>query len=228
MKFLTSVTLIAIASLTGCASTLRANVTTYQAWPADVPDTSYVFERTKAKDDSLEYRNTENLVRSAVRNLGFSEAEANKKPSLKITVDFDQKIADVRTIQPVAIDPYFYGGGFYGSGFFGGGAFRHGYYGSRFGYGYPGYGYPGFGYDPYFYGPPAVAYQDVTYQVARRQLHVLISRYLDGKAAYDVTVNSQGQNLSLATVMPYLVRGAFADFPAKNGVTRTIDMKMDN
>ena len=223
MKSLPLLTLTAIVSLTGCASTLRADVTTYHAWPADVPDTSYVFERTKAQDDSLEYRNTENLVRSAVRNVGLTEAEANKKPSLKITVDFNQQISDVRTIQPVAIDPYFYGGGFYGAGFYSRGPFRHGYYGSRFGY-----GFPGFGYDPYFYGPPAVAYQDVTYQVARRQLHVLISRYIDGKAVYDVKVNSQGQNPSLATVMPYLVRSAFADFPGKNGVTRTIDMKVDN
>lgn len=213
----------AVMSLAGCASTMRADVTTFHAWPADVPDTSYVFERTKAQDDSLEYRNVENLVRGAVRNLGFNEAEAGKKPSLKILIDFDQHIADVRTIQPVAIDPYFSGSAFYGNGFYGYGPYRHGFYGSRFGY-----GFPGFGYDPYFYGPPAVVYQDVTYQVARRQLHVLIRRYIDGKAVYDVKVNSQGQNLSLVTVMPYLVRSAFADFPGKSGVTRTVDMKIDN
>lgn len=223
MKYLTLILITATLMLTGCASTLRADVTTFTTWPADVPDTSYVFERTKAQDDSLEYRSYENLVRNTVRNLGLHEAEAGKKPSLKITLDYQQQVADVRSIEPVVVDPYFYGPTFYGSGFYGQGGYRRGWYGNRYGV-----GYPGFGYDPFFRGPQVVGYQDVTYQINRRQLHVLMSRYLDGKAVYDVRVNSQGQNPSLATVMPYLVRSAFADFPGKNGVTRTIEMKVDN
>lgn len=218
MKYLTLILITATLLLTGCASTLRADVTTFHAWPTDVPDTSYVFERTKEQDDSLEYRNYEDLVRHAVRKLGLNEAEAGKKPSLKIVLDFDQHVADVRKIEPVAVDPFFHGSLLVGHGLY-----RRGWYGNRYGY-----GNPGFGIDPYFYGPPAVVYRDVTYQINRRQLHVLISRYLDGKAVYDVHVNSQGQNASLAAVMPYLVRSAFADFPGKSGVTRIIDMKVDN
>ena len=223
MKCLTFTLIAAMLMLGGCASTIRTDVTAFNAWPADVPDTSYVFERTKAQDDSLEYRSYENLVRNAVRKLGLQEAEAGKKPSLKIMLDFNQQVADVRSIQPVVVDPYFYGPSFYGGGFYGRGFYGRGWYGNRFGY-----GYHGFGYDPFFAAAPVVAYQDVTYQVNRRQLHVLMSRYVDGKAVYDVRVNSQGQNPSLAAVMPYLVRSAFADFPGKNGVTRIIDMKMDN
>ena len=218
MKYLISIFLTATVLLSGCASVIRTEVTAFHAWPADVPDTSYVFERTKAQDDSLEYRSYENLVRNTVRGVGLQEANAAKKPSLKITFDYGQQIVDVRTIEPVVVDPYFYGSGFYGGGFYGRGPYRRGFYGGPF---------IGYGIDPFYWGPPLVRYQDVSYPVSHRQLHLLISRYTDSKSVYEVTVRSQGQNPSLAAVMPYMVRSAFSNFPGQSGVTRTIDMKME-
>jgi hypothetical protein len=41
-----------------------------------------------------------------------------------------------------------------------------------------------------------------------------------------VTVKSEGTNSSLAAVMPYLVRSAFAEFPGENGVPRQIELKI--
>lgn len=131
------------------------------------------------------------------------------KPALKITFDYKLNVTDVRTIEPVYLDPFMYGPGFYGSPF----------YGRRF------YGY---GYDPFFWGPPVVQYQDRTTQLSRRELHLLISRYGDAKGLYDVRVNSRGQNPSLPAVMPYLVRSAFADFPGQSGVPRTIALQLPN
>lgn len=56
-----------IALLSGCAtSTIRSNVTAFNEWPASLPDKSFVFERTKAQDQDLEYRSYENLVRAEV------------------------------------------------------------------------------------------------------------------------------------------------------------------
>lgn len=201
--------LVAVLSLvlSGCASTVRSNVTAFNEWPNELPDKTFVFERTKAQDQSLEYRSYENLVRSEVRRLGLVEADATQKPALKLTLDYAVAISDLRTIQPVYGDPFFYGSPFYYPSFY-----RRGFY--------------GYGYDPFWF-PPVVEYRDQTIQINRRQLHVLISRFADGKSLYDVKVNSTGQNSSLPAVMPYLVKSAFADFPGPSGVTRTIDMKMN-
>lgn len=198
---------VLLVLLAGCASTVRSNVTVFSDWPAALPDQTYVFERSQAQDKDLEYLNYENLVRNAVRRLGMTEAETGKSPSLKITLSYNVNVVDVRTVQPVYADPFFYGGGFYGGGFY---SRRH----------------LGLGYDPFFRGPPLIDYQERIYQLYRRQLHVLIARHADGKSLYDVRVNSQGENPSLVVVMPYMVRSAFAEFPGKNGVARTIDMKM--
>ena len=195
--------------LSGCASTVRSNVTAFNEWPSDLADRSYVFERTKAQDQNLEYRSYENLLRGEMRRLGLVEAEPAKKPALKVTFDFNVQVTDVRTIEPVYADPFFYGPGFFGGGFYG-----RRYYGTF--------------YDPFFWGAPQMQYQDRTVQLNQRSLHVLISRYGDGKSLYDVKVNSRGENPSMATVMPYMVRSAFAEFPGRNGVTHTVDLKMQN
>lgn len=197
-----------VTVLSGCASTVRSQVTAFNEWPAALPDKTYVFERAKTQDQNLEYRSYENLVRSEVRRFGLTEAETGRQPALKITFDYSQTISDVRVIQPVYADPFFYGAGFYGRGFYG-----RGYY--------------GLGYDS-IWGPPLVQYQDRTYQLSNRQMHLLISRYADSKSLYDVKVNSRGENPSLAVVMPYMVKSAFADFPGQSGSTRTIDLKMQN
>ena len=205
--------------LSGCASTIRSNVTAFNDWPANGSSMPYVFERSKAQDASLEYRSYENLVRNEVRRLGLQEANASQKPGLKIQLDFNLDVTDVRSIQPVYADPYFYGSGFYGRGFYGNRFYNGGFYGRP---------YYGFGYDPYFWGPPVVTYEDRSYQVSKRRLHVLISRYADNKSLYDVTVDSQGSNPSLPAVMPYLVHSAFADFPGKSGVPHTVELKVNN
>ena len=208
MKRLTVPLLAALlVLLAGCASTVRSNVTVFSDWPAALPDQTYVFERSEVQNKDLEYLNYENLVRNEVRRIGLTEAETGKSPTLKIVLSYNVNVADVRTVQPVYVDPFFYGGGFYGGGFY---SRRH----------------FGFGYDPFFRGPPVVDYQELVYQVYKRQLHVLISRHADGKSLYDVRVNSQGENPALTVVMPYMVRSAFAEFPGKNGTARIIDMKM--
>jgi hypothetical protein len=54
----------------------------------------------------------------------------------------------------------------------------------------------------------------------------LIAGNKDGKKLFDVTVNSDGDNGSLAFAMPYMVRSAFTDFPGKSGVPHRIDLKI--
>jgi len=190
--------------LGGCAApTIRSEVTAFHEWPAQLADKSFVFERTKAQDNDLEYRNYENLVRAELRRLGFADAAAAAKAALKVSLAYQVSDRDVRVVQPVVVNP-------------GWGA---PYYGPRWPYRY----YDPF-YDPFWYSPPVVSYQESNYRLYRRQLQVGITRAADGKKLYDVTVASEGQTPSLAAVMPYMVRSAFAEFPGKSGVPRRVEL----
>ncbi|GAB3553976.1 hypothetical protein GCM10027343_41420 [Noviherbaspirillum agri] len=200
--------------LGGCASTIRSDVTSFHEWPATLPDKSYVFERTKEQNDSLEYLNYENLVRTELNRLGFVEAPANTKPTLKASISYSIHGRDVKEVYPVVVNPspYWYGP-----------AWR-GYYGPGYWPGY--YGYGPF-YDPFWFGPPVVEQRVSQYQLFTRQLKVVLAQMSNGKRLYETTVVSEGTNGSLATVMPYLVRSAFTDFPGPNGVPRRVELKME-
>ena len=194
--------------LAGCASTIRSNVTAFHEWPSSLPDKSYVFERTREQNDSLEYRKYEDLVRAELGRLGFIEAPAATKPSLKVSIGYSINGRDVTEVYPVVVNPYPY---WYGP------AWR-GYYGP---------GYYGPYYDPFWFGPPVVENRVSQYQLFNRQLRIVIARMSDGKKLYETTVVSEGTNGSLAAVMPYMVRSAFQDFPGPNGVPRRIELKME-
>jgi hypothetical protein len=58
-------------------------------------------------------------------------------------------------------------------------------------------------------------------------LKILIAQAANGKTLYDVTVDSEGTNGSLAAVMPYMVRSAFSEFPGQSGVPRRVELKME-
>lgn len=195
--------------LSACGTIVRSDVTAFHEWPDNLPEKTYVFERTKEQNDSLEYRNYENLVRAELNRLGFTEAPANTKPELKATLSYDISGRDVREVYPVVLRPAWYGHPWYGP--------WRGYYGP----------FHGPFYDPFWYGPPIVEQRVAQYQVFTRQLRIALSRFPEGKKLYETTVISEGRNPSLAAVMPYMVRSAFTDFPGKSGVPRRVELKMD-
>lgn len=191
--------------LSGCAApTIRSEVTAFHEWPAQLADKSFVFERTKVQDNDLEYRNYENLVRAELLRLGFADAGAGAKAALKVSMAYQVSDRDVRVVQPVVVNPGWGGP----------------YYGPRWPYRY----YDPF-YDPFWYSPPVVSYQESNYRLYRRQLQVGIARAADGKKLYEVTVASEGQTPSLAAVMPYMVKSAFAEFPGRSGVPRRVELE---
>jgi hypothetical protein len=87
--------------LTGCATTIRSNVTAFHDWPADLHNKSFVFERTAAQENNLEHRAYENLVRNELLRLGFTEATDPKSVGLKVAMNYDIDIRDVRVVEPV-------------------------------------------------------------------------------------------------------------------------------
>ncbi len=191
--------------LSGCASFIRNDVIAFHEWPADLQNKTYIFDRKGEKENDLEYRSYENLVRNELGRLGFAEAQDPRGANLKVVVNYRIDVRDVQTVQPVLVDPYWP---------------YYPYYGPRW------RGYYGPYYDPFWYPGPVTQYQEVRYQLFQRQLNVLITRSKDGQKLYDVTVNSDGANSSLAFAMPYMVRSAFSDFPGPNGVPRRLNLEI--
>lgn len=203
------ITLAAAMLLLSACSTpmIRSEVTAFHEWPAQLPGKSFVFERNRAQDGSLEYRAYENLVRAELLRLGFTEAALNASPVLKVNFSYQVSERDVRIVQPVVVHP---------------GGWGPSYYGPR----WPGYRYyDPFFYDPLWYGPPVVSYQESNYRLYKRQLQIAIARAGDAKKLFDVTVVSEGQNPALAAVMPYLVKSAFSEFPGRSGVPRKVELE---
>jgi len=196
--------------LAGCATTIRSDVTSFHEWPAELSDRSYVFERTQDQNNNLEYLNYENMVRVELQRLGFSEAQVPARPALKVSLSYGNSGRDVREVYPVVVRPYPYSYPYWP------GYYRHPFYGP----------YGPF-YDPFWYGPPVVEQRVSQYQLFKRELKVTLARMADGKMLRETTVVSEGTNPSLAAVMPYMVRSAFAEFPGPNGVPRRIELKME-
>jgi hypothetical protein len=190
--------------LSGCAGTIvRSEVTAFHEANADFGDKSYTFVRDARQDNDLEYRHYEDLVRGELQRLGFAEkAGAGLQASLRYQAD----ARDVRVVEPVVVDPW------YGPGF------------PR--YRYP-YGFYGPYADPFWYAPPLVQPVERRFVSYSRRLEIAIARAADRKNLYQVVVNSQGQNPSLAAVMPAMVRSAFTDFPGPSGVPRVLEVKLE-
>ncbi|SNS41049.1 protein of unknown function [Noviherbaspirillum humi] len=200
--------LMVLSLMAGCASqVVRTNVTAFHELPADFRNKTYVFERTAEQNNNLEYRNYENQVRSELSRLGFAEAQEGRAPDVKVTLNYAVTVRDLRVIEPVVVGSA-WPGPFYPH------PYWRGYYGPF--------------YDPFWYSPPIVEQRDTTYQIYNRQLKIVMADIRTGKRLYENTVVSEGTNPSLAAVMPYMIRSAFADFPGPNSVPRQVELKMQS
>jgi hypothetical protein len=200
--------------LTGCATTIRSDVTTFHQWPAQIQDKSYVFEAPPVHDDTLEYRAYQDLVRGQLARLGFRDAGGGK-PALTVSMRFTTTDVPVRVVEPISpfYDPFYRP--FYHP------AARFGYRGVR--RPYWGGWYSPF-YDP-FWSP---AYQVSVEHQYRRELQIGIKSATDGKRLFEVTVHNTSRELSTPAVMPALVQSAFEGFPGPSGVARRVELKQQN
>ncbi len=206
--------------LSGCASTIQSNVTTFHEWPAEIPNKTYVFEAPPPQDDTLELRSYQNLVRGELAKLGFRDAGPADKPGLKVDMRFTTTDVPVRLLVPTY--PYM-GPSFHYSPRF---MFGNPYYRSRWaGRRAWGGGFYSPFYDPFWDGPPA--YTEVTRHVFKREVQVAIKSAADGKRLFDVTVHNNSTEMSTPMVMPALVQSAFQGFPGVSGVARRVELKRE-
>ena len=201
--------------LSGCASTIRSEVTAFHHWPQTAGDKTFTFVRTPEQAQSLEYQTYERLVREQLQKQGLREAEEGEVAPLKVEFSAGISGRDVRVVETVLVDSW-YGTPWYGPGFY------HPYYHPY--WGYPGYGYPFYG--PGWSGVPVAREQERRYTVFHRELKLKITDATSQQPVYEVTVRSDGKEGNLASLMPYLVESAFKDFPGQSGVPRVVELKM--
>lgn len=197
--------------LTGCATTIRSDVTTFHQWPAQIEDKSYAVEAPPPHDDTLEWRSYADLVRGQLAKLGFQDVGAGKA-NLLVSMRFTTTDVPVRVLQ--AADPWFYGP-----------SARFGWHGPRYRRYWGGGWYSPF-YDP-FWGPYPI-YEERIVHTYQRELQVGIRSAADGKRLFDVTVHNASRQPSTPLIMPALVKSAFEGFPGPNGVARRIELKQEN
>ena len=209
MKHLISLAAALSLLLSGCATTIRSDVTAFHEWPSGMQDKSYIFEAPSAREDTLEYRSYQSLVRAKLDQLGFIDAGARpERAKLKVAMRFATIEQPVRVLQ--AVDP------FWPTPYYRYYPYRpwgwRGFYGPQF-------------YDPFWYGAPD--YRETIRHNYERKLHVSISAIPSGKKLFDVEAQNVSWEKSTALVMPALVLSAFADFPGPSGVTRNVTLKRE-
>jgi hypothetical protein len=199
----------------GCAAYMQAQVTSFHQVSQELrlEGKRFVIEPSDAQRDSLEFQAYADQVRRALVEKGLVAAGGGTASELVVRMTY-------------TID--------------GGRAVVHGY---------PAYGYTHYGpvwtWTPYpvpgggvryawtptypmTYGVVGTQYSEST--LYRRELHVMIEERKtggDGRRLYEGTVVSEGGSASLAPVMPAMVRALFSDFPGRNGVTRIVQVPID-
>ncbi|WP_342116718.1 DUF4136 domain-containing protein [Pseudoduganella sp. OTU4001] len=200
--------------LSGCATTLRSNVTVFHEWPADLQEKTYIFETPPPGEDTLEYRSYQNLVSGELAKLGFSQAASGRDAKLRVGMQFSTVDRPVKVY--TATDPFMFGPSPWGYS-------RFGYYPYRYRhFGYYGRFYRPY-YDPWYWGPMEV--RETIQHNYDRQLRVTINN-LSGKKLFDVTVQNTSRKQSTPLVMPALVQSAFTGFPGESGKARRVDLEL--
>lgn len=201
--------LILSALVSGCATKIRSEVTSFHQWPDYMSGRSFSFVHQDDEAKSLERQSYENLLRTELLKLGLVEQTTGAVAQLAVRLDYRITGRDVRVIETVLVDPW-YGTPWYGPGFYN-----------------PYWGWHGYG--PPYYGPmwpsmPVAREQSRRYSIFQRELRIRISDYASEKTWFEVTAKSEGEQGNLAIVMPYLVQAAFKEFPGTTGVPRVIDI----
>ena len=212
--------LAAIALLSGCATTLRSDVSAFhrlgQAEGLATQDSAPRFAVVAVDSEqaqSLEFQSYAALVSEQLRARRWVEVPLNEA-SLRVSFRYGSG-----TAQSVVIGDTF--SGFYGS------------YGvwSRTRPGFPRGAAVGMGF------PLGAFPRDLPHDVRviyLRELSLRVERAAVGgnspsplpERVYEATVRSQGNSSSLATVMPAMIRGLFVDFPGPSGIERSVEVPL--
>jgi uncharacterized protein DUF4136 len=203
---------VAALGLSGCATGLPTKVTRYST--AIPQGQSFYVVPAQGIQPGLEFNSYAGIVAQQLAARGYRQAPSTAAADMLVKVGYgvDEGRQEVY-VDPVARDPFFYGG-YYGRPYFS----RYGYYG-----GYRSPFYWGWN-DPFWYASPYGGYggyRDAirTYTVYNSALDLNIVRRVDNAPLFDGRAAARSQTDELGTLVPNLIEAMFTNFPGENGKT---------
>lgn len=205
--------LLASASLIGCASTVTSEVTAFrQADWVNEASRTYAFESVAShsgeraaneRAGDLERRTYQDWISRELQAHGFTEA-ARPQARYVVGFEYDATPRTIRIRETVYPEPYFPG---------------------PFSRPWPGWGpYGGWGWPGYW--PPYMVERDVA--VTQHALRLSLTEARGGKRVYQVTAQHESTSgVHPAVIMPYLIRSAFVEFPARSGQPRQVTLPVE-
>jgi uncharacterized protein YceK len=194
--------LVVLAS--GCASVITTQVSSFQQWPADAAGSR--FSLLAPADGSLEQSSYAAQVAAALEQQGLRQAAPGQPARFLVEVHVSRESENRLSLRPVYQDRYVF----------------HPARRDAAGRIYPGFWGP----DPF--GPRYVGDQQIVQTISLSRLRL---RLLDAQAdpktprtVYEAQAIHEGE-APLPSVVPWLVRAVFDDFPASNGSVRVVRFK---
>lgn len=194
-----------VVFLTACASPITAKVTSFNQWPTDTAGATFSFIRPADALNDLEQQAYEGTVQQALERLGLRRAPTGQSGRIQVDVVTSNGAREKRFHEPIYRDNFIYQPPYRDAA------------GNVFG----GFWVP----DPF--GSRYVGDRIVTRTVQVSNLRV---RLLDtqgnapGKprAVFESRAVYEGSNEDLPTLVPFLVRAVFDDFPGQNAKVKTV------
>lgn len=207
-RILSGCVLALAALVSGCASVITTQVSSFQQWPADAAGSRFSLLAPADPNRSLEQASYGALVAAALEKQGLRQAAPGQTARFLVDLSVSRETEDRASLRPVYRDRY---------------VFHPGYRDAA------GRLYPGFwGPDPF--GPRYVGDQQVVQTVSLNRLRLrLLDAQSDPKSprtVYEAQALHEG-DAPLPSVVPWLVRAVFDDFPAANGSVRLVRFKPD-
>jgi len=189
---------LALATLTGCATGFNANVSRFQQMPPAQGQSFAVVAEDPRNAGGLEFAHYADLAAEHLTRLGYVRAADPAAAQLVVRLDYavDQGHERVERTA-IAPDPFWFGPWGY----------PYGYYGWRGRYmlGY---------YDPFLYGGQS---EVTSYTVYGSMLKMRIDQAGTGTALFEGTARAQSLSNKLTWLVPNLIDAMFTGFPGNSG-----------
>lgn len=196
---------VMLALIAACASPITAKVTSFNQWPADTVGATFSFIRPVDALNDLEQQAYEGKVQTELEKLGLKRALPGQVGRIQVDVVTGNGTRNKQFREAVYRDNYVY----------------HPPYRDAAGNVFGGF------WAPDQFGSRYVGDRTVTrtVQVSNLRLRLLDAQgNTQGKprAVFESRAVYEGSNEDLATLVPFLVRAVFDDFPGQNARVRTV------
>ena len=200
---------ILLSFLAACASPITAKVTSFNQWPLDTAGASFSFIRPVDALNDLEQQAYEGQVQAELEKLGLRRAAPGQLGRIQVDVITGNGTRNKQFREAIYRDNYIY----------------HPPYRDAAGNVFGGF------WAPDQFGSRYVGDRTVirTVQVSNLRLRLLDTQASNSgvtpgkaRAVFESRAVYEGSNEDLATLMPFLVRAVFDDFPGQNAKVRTV------